>query len=198
MYFPLMIQLDRRQVVVVGGGEVAWRKCRLFADFGARVVAVAPEFSPEFQGDEQIGRIGEHYRPEHLAGADIVIAATDDRALNRAVYEFCCARRIPVNVVDDPELCSFIVPATVRRGDLVLSVSTGGKSPALAAGIRRQLEREYGPELEERLELLGEIRGLLLAADLPAEERRTRIIASARLETEQLHRLKAELENGAG
>ena len=194
MFFPLMVQMEGKQVVVVGGGLVALRKCMLFLDFGAEVSAVAPEFVPEFQQVAAVRRICASFHPQDLEGADLVVAATDSREINSAVSLCCRQRNIPVNVVDDPELCSFIVPATVRRGDLTLAVCTGGKSPATAGLIRRQLEQIYGPEMARRLELLGQIRELILQSEMPQQEKRNNLIHAARLDLSRLQVLKEALE----
>lgn len=186
MYFPLMVQLEAKRAVVIGGGAVALRKCALLLDFGARVTAVAPAFDAGFDMLPDISCIRDCYMPRYLAQAEIVIAASDDREINRAVSVFCRENRIPVNVVDDPELCSFIVPAVLRRGDLTLAVSTGGKSPATAGRIKRELAEHYGVDWEERLTLLGEIREDILRSDLPPAEKRRRIVESTDLEIEAL------------
>jgi precorrin-2 dehydrogenase/sirohydrochlorin ferrochelatase len=99
----------------------------------------------------------------HLEGAVLVIAATDDAGANRRVGAACRARGIPVNAVDQPEDCTFIVPAVVRRGDLLLAVSTSGRSPALARAVREELEARFGPEYADFLALMGSVREEVLA-----------------------------------
>ena len=102
----------------------------------------------------------------------MVIAATNSRELNAAIFHEARQRNILCNVVDDPEYCDFYYPAVVRRGDLQLAISTNGQSPALAQRIRRELEIQFGPEYGEWLEQLGKIRQQLFASKIDPEERR--------------------------
>ena len=126
-YFPLMVQLEQAPVLLVGGGRTAFHKARILVDFGACVRVVAPEVLPELeQLPVQVER-----RP--FSGADLeqsdwtlVVAATDCRTVNGQVSRLCRQRRIPVNVVDDPEFCSFYFPALLREGEVVCAVSSGG------------------------------------------------------------------------
>jgi precorrin-2 dehydrogenase/sirohydrochlorin ferrochelatase len=111
------------------------------------------------------------YRQGDLDGAFLVIAATDDPQVNRAVWEEALTRGCLVNVVDDPAHCNFILPAVVRRGDLSIAVSTAGASPALARRLRQSLEEQYGPEYAELVALLGKLRPRLLADFETGEER---------------------------
>lgn len=146
---------------MVGGGKVAERKVETFLEFGASVTVVAPELTPRLSDLAEEGII-EHaawtYEPADLDGAFLVVAATDDTQVNKAVFAEARRRGVLVNVVDVPELCTFFVPAMVRRGDLVISVSTSGKSPAMARRIREELESRFGPHYGELAELLGELR----------------------------------------
>ena len=173
MYFPFMRDVGGKPVVVVGGGMVALRKCELFLRFDADVTVVAPEVCGELEALEGIQIIRQSWDVSQLADAFAVIA------VNRAISEYCQAHRIPVNVVDDPALCSFIVPATVRRGDLTLAVSTAGKSPSLASKIRRELEAQYGPDYAERLALLGALRERVLALGMEPSARRRLLMQAA-------------------
>ena len=142
-YLPLFLDVKHRTCLVVGGGEVAARKVGLLLKCGARITLVAPELCPSLQSIADEGTV-EHrprdYRESDLDGAHLAIAATDDAAVNRQLSEQANARRIPVNVVDQPELCSFIVPSIIDRSPVVAAVSTGGASPVLARLIRSRLE----------------------------------------------------------
>ena len=158
---PITLDLTDRLCVVVGAGEVARRKVRDALAAAARVRVVAPEVDPELDALAADGRIElrrARFAAEHLDGAALVFVATDDEAVNEAAAYAAKAARVLVNVADRPVLCDFHVPATVRRGDLLIAVSTSGKSPALAARVRRTLEREFGPEYERLLRLLGRTR----------------------------------------
>ncbi len=142
-YLPIFVDVKGRLCVVIGGGEVAARKVDLLRRAGARVRVCAPALGESLQALAAEGQI--EYRPEcfqaaHLDGAALVIAATDDEAVNRAVHAAACARHLPVNVVDRPELCTFIMPSIVDRSPVIAAVSTGGASPVFARLIRAHLE----------------------------------------------------------
>ena len=142
-FLPIFLNLKGARCLVVGGGAVAARKAGLLLECGARVVVVAPELGETLAAEKSAGRI-EHvaarFADDHLAGATIVIAATDDPAVNAAVSQAAKARDLPVNVVDSPELCSFIFPSIVDRSPMIVAVSTGGASPVLARLMRAKLE----------------------------------------------------------
>jgi uroporphyrin-III C-methyltransferase/precorrin-2 dehydrogenase/sirohydrochlorin ferrochelatase len=142
-FLPIFLRIRDRPCLVVGGGAVAARKVELLLQAGGRVTVVAPELGEALQSLHQADRIG--YRPAAFSPADLegcllVIAATDDPVVNRQVSELCQARAIPVNVVDRPELCSFIMPAIIDREPVLIAVSTGGSSPVLARLLRGRLE----------------------------------------------------------
>jgi uroporphyrin-III C-methyltransferase/precorrin-2 dehydrogenase/sirohydrochlorin ferrochelatase len=142
-YLPVFLNLHGRSCLLVGGGEVAARKVSLLLEAGAAVTVLAPELCETLAAQAAAGRIAHrpgHFGPEALAQAALVIAATDDREVNRRVSEEARRRNIPVNVVDDPQLCTFIMPAIVDRSPVVIAVSTGGASPVLARLIRARLE----------------------------------------------------------
>lgn len=173
-YYPINLDLRGRECVVVGGGAVAERKVEGLLECGARVTVVSPELTPELLSLVEAGGIGwvnREYSPGALAGAFLVIAATDDRNVNQAVSDEAMSGGILVNVVDDPELCSFIVPATVKRGDLMVSISTSGSSPALARRIRGMVESCIGPEYGDLAWLLGELRDEVKSSHPAASDR---------------------------
>jgi len=192
--YPIILNLSGRRAVVVGGGEVALRKARALADAGAEVRVVAPKLLPEFAEDGRFECLAERYQKRHLKGALVAVAATDDEAVNRQVAEDARAAGVLVNVVDRPELCDFIVPAQVRRGDLLIAISTGGAAPALAKRLRERLEKEFGPEYATLLEALREVREDMKQRNIPADLRRRiferlaedDIVAAARQGTDAL------------
>lgn len=149
--------------MVVGGGDVAWRKVCSLKDAGAKVTVVSPEFCPELEKETGIERIQARYDTMYLKEAVLVVASTDDGEVNRRIYSDAVERGILVNVVDRPEFCSFIVPSSVMRGDLCISISTGGASPALARNIREFLEKQFGDEYGEFTKLLSEMRRKILS-----------------------------------
>ncbi|MBE0466675.1 MAG: bifunctional precorrin-2 dehydrogenase/sirohydrochlorin ferrochelatase [Candidatus Desulforudis sp.] len=159
--YPVFVKLAGQPCLVVGGGRVAGRKVRSLLEAGARVRVISPALADDLRELAAAGAIEYEprgYRPGDVVGAMLVISAADDPAVNRAVAEDCRARRILLNAVDDPEHCSFYVPAALRRGDLTIAVSTGGKSPLLARKIRERLEAEFDPRYGDYLALIGEIR----------------------------------------
>jgi len=151
---------------VVGGGRVAERKVRSLLKAGALVKVISPKITPSLFRLELKGQIVHHprsFRSRDLRGVFLCIAATDDRAINERVSGQALQLKIPVNVVDDPAHSSFIVPAVVEQGDLLVAISTSGKSPALAKFLRQQFQKEIGPEYSLFLELLGAVRKKVLS-----------------------------------
>jgi len=140
---PIFMNIKDRQVLVVGGGEVAARKAGLLLEAGAAVHIVSPDLAPALQTQVDEGlmtyRCGE-FMPDDLNGATLIIAATDNEAVNRQVSELAQARHLPVNVVDNPALCSFTMPSIIDRSPVQIAVSTGGVSPVLARLLRARLE----------------------------------------------------------
>lgn len=156
-----MIDLSGRLSVVVGGGTVAERKVETLLGFGAEILVVSPTLTPSLEELYRTGRIlveRRPYREGDLERAFLAIGATDDREVNRRLSEEAKRRGIPVNIVDDPLLSTFIAPSIVKRGDLVIAISTGGASPALAKRIRQELEEHYGEEYGEALQALQQFR----------------------------------------
>jgi len=129
-----------RSCLIVGGGEVAQRKASVLLDAGAMVKVVAPEISGAFADMPDVECVMDRFQPGHLDGAVLAIAATDDRAVNREVSQQARARNIPVNVVDNPDLCTFIMPSILDRSPLMVAFSSGGASPVLARMLRGKLE----------------------------------------------------------
>lgn len=164
-HFPLFIDLSGRPVLVVGGGVVALRKVQKLLPFGPRLRVVAPEVCREITETPGVSTARRRFRPADLRPAPaLVIAATDDRGLNHRISRLCRARRIPVNVADDPAACTFLFPALVTRGNLSAGVCTGGASPAAAAYCRGLLEGVLPDGLEEILSWLEGQRPAVKAA----------------------------------
>jgi precorrin-2 dehydrogenase/sirohydrochlorin ferrochelatase len=160
-YYPVMLDLRGKPCLVVGGGSVAARKITSLLKAGAMIHAVSPTFTAVLEDIESRGEAVLHRRPYQTGdcvGYTLIIAATNAAEVNEQVYQEASSQKIWVNVVDRPEWSSFIVPSVVRRGDLILSVSTGGASPSLARKIAGELEATYGDEYELYLEFLSEVR----------------------------------------
>ncbi len=160
-HYPVFLDLTGRLVVVVGGGTIAQGKIEGLLTAGACVQIIAPTLTLELQTLVREGRVDYTARPYaagDLAGADLAISATNDRAVNAQVWQDATAAHIWVNVVDDPPHCTFIAPSVARRGDLTVAVSTGGKAPVLAVRVREQIEALLGDEHAQFLELAGRLR----------------------------------------
>jgi siroheme synthase-like protein len=162
-YYPIFIDVEERNVLIVGGGGVSARKAEALLQYGARVTVVAPEIADEVsQLEPRIAIVRKRYEESDLDGRLLVIAATDDAAVNARVAGDCRRRQILVNVADALDLCDFIVPAVLNQGaaqgSVQIAVSTGGKSPALARALKRELQRVAGPEWAALNDLLGELR----------------------------------------
>lgn len=172
--YPINLIVDGRLCTIIGGGRVASRKAEALLECGASVKVVAPGLAPEFdQLEGEYQHVERHYRRGDLEGSFLVIAATDDDEVNRAVEEEARRLDLPLNVVDKPEHCNFYVPSSVRRGDLLVTVSTGGQLPALSKRLRQQLEVEFPDEWAEAMELLGDARrDVILRIDDEDEKRK--------------------------
>lgn len=166
MSYMVNLVLEGRLAVVVGGGEVASRKVEDLLVARANVTVIAAHTHDRIVALAEEKRILGHWRPyrtQDLHGAFVAVAATDDEALNARVAKDAVALNVLINVVDRPALCTFTVPATMRRGDLTLAVATEGRCPALAGVLREELEQRYGPEYAELVGLFGELRQQMIA-----------------------------------
>jgi len=159
--YPVMLDVAGRPCLVVGGGPVALQKVRGLADAGAQVTVVAPTVEADIEPLAKVER--RPYEPGEVAGYRLAVAATDDPAVNRQVFLDGEAAGVWVNSADDPDRCTFTLPAVVRRGPLMLTVATGGHSPAVSSWLRSRLDEEYGPEYETLIALLAEERAAIQA-----------------------------------
>jgi len=163
-YYPIFLNVKDKRCVVVGGGEVAERKVKALMEQDAQVMVVSQHLTAELEEMVRQGAIQvmlRDYRPGDLIGAVIAIAATDNAVVNHRIAEEGKRWGILVNVVDDPESSDFIVPSQFCRGDVVIAISTGGRSPALARKIRTELESCIGPEYDSLAQLLSQVRAEL-------------------------------------
>ncbi|MGD8521712.1 MAG: bifunctional precorrin-2 dehydrogenase/sirohydrochlorin ferrochelatase [Desulfobacterales bacterium] len=164
-YYPIHLDIRDRHCLVVGGGSVATRKTKTLLDCGARVTVISLQTSGTLQELAQAGSIvlkNRSYRSTDMQGIFLVIGATDDETLNQQISHDAEARNILCNIADRPEVCNFILPSIVHRGDLVITISTSGKSPALSKHLRKSLENQVGEEYDHFLQLMGSIRKKLL------------------------------------
>jgi len=172
-YYPILVDIEGQKVIVVGGGRVAQRKIEALLKHGADVHVISRDLTPTLERYVQDGRInflGREFKTDEIMGAFLVIAATDDPETNHKVSQAAKDAGLLINAVDQPPDCNFIVPSVVKRGDLLISVSTSGKSPALAKKLREELETRFGREYEGFLQLMGELRKKVLAKGLSREE----------------------------
>lgn len=160
--YPVNLLVAGRPVLVVGGGRVATGKVRGLLEAGADVTVVAPDVAPELEAlPVTIER--RPYRAGEVAGYRLAVTATGDARVDQQVFDDAEAASVWVNSADDPDRCSFTLPARVRRGDVLVTVSTGGRSPAMAAWLRDRLEDVVGPEYEALLEVLARQRDRMRA-----------------------------------
>lgn len=181
-YFPIFIEIEKKKCLVVGGGKVALRKVETLLRYDAQVHVVSREICTEIRallppeniheeellpspGDTNAGELlpecscgSEWPLPDYFTGAALVVAATGSREVNRRVAQFCRERRIPVNVADAPEKCTFFFPAVVKKGDISIGVNTGGKSPTVSSQVRRDIEKAIPDYYEAIADQLGVLR----------------------------------------
>jgi precorrin-2 dehydrogenase/sirohydrochlorin ferrochelatase len=158
--YPVFLELAGRRVVVVGGGAVAVRKAQALLEAGARLVVVAEHISDMMMAicaDSNAEVVRSKYSKDYLVGAVLAIAATNDRRLNKQIYKDCQELEILCNVVDEPQLCDFFVPAVVKRGRLQIAIGTEGDCPAYAGHIRKKLEKVF---TDKHGEFLAELEAL--------------------------------------
>jgi len=160
-YYPVFLDISDRVCVVIGGGQVALRKVKALIECGAAVKVISPDLCAELNQLAESGEIEtqqRRYRDGDLKDAHIVIVATDDHDTNREAVKEANRRAVLVNVVDDAGNSNFIVPSSMRRGDITIAVSTAGRSPALARKIRTRLEDYFGDEYASLALLLDDVR----------------------------------------
>ncbi len=165
--FPLFENIDRKTFMIVGGGAVAQRKVKSLLQFTSRIVVIAKE--TPITGVKVLKK---QLALTDLDEADFVIAATDDKELNRSISEYCQENRIPVNVVDDAALSTFLFPSVVKRGDLTVGISTGGTSPSYSQLLRKTLEDNLPDHIGGILERMGALRQVVPKA-IPDPKRRS-------------------------
>ena len=174
--YPVFLNLEGRSVIVIGGGGVALRKVQTLLATGAKLLVVAKHVEDELTAlcqDQGAKLINSEYSKEHLAGAVLAIAATNDNELNKQIYKDCHESGALCNVVDVPELCDFYVPAIVKRGDLQIAISTNGRCPAYAALLRKKLEKDFTDKHGEFLVELDLLRKYIIANVTDIDQRKT-------------------------
>lgn len=175
-YFPFFVELDGQEGLIVGGSTVAQRKIEKLLPYGSRLTVCAPDISRSIRAIPGLSLVERAFTPELLEGRAFVIAATDDPELNHHISRLCRERRVPVNVVDDRDYCSFLFPALVKRGSLSVGISTGGASPTGAIYLKKQIDAMIPERFGELLDWLDSTRGWAKEV-LPGEAARSRFFA---------------------
>ena len=181
-YFPMFVDMTERECLIVGGGNVAYRKVMVMLDFGAKVTVVAEDICDELRKltiddtankENRITFIKRRFERKDCDGMEMVIAATDDNALNHEIAEYCKANGIMVNAVDQKADCSFIFPSYIKEKNLVAAFSSGGNSPVLTQYLKGKEQEILTPFLGELNEYMGQIREKVIAQyDTEAERKR--------------------------
>lgn len=177
-YFPFFADITGQPCLIVGGGRIALHKIMKLLPFSPEIHVVAEDISPEITAIAGLHMSQRRFADSDLDGMMFAIAATDDHGVNTHVSRLCKLRRIPCNAVDDPENCTFFFPALAQRGDITVGVSTAGKSPLMAAELRRRAEQIITPEMAEICSLMGFIRPYVRER-FPEEKQRARVMAAA-------------------
>lgn len=194
MLYPINLELKDINITVIGGGEVAYRKCKNFLDFGKSVRVVSPEFIDEFELiKNDVELIYDEYKEEYIKDSFIVVAGTNNKEINKNIGIYCRECGKLVNVVDDIKLSNYTVPSYVKRGDLLISISTGGKSPSLSSKIKKELQEKYDDSYEEYINILGEIRKEIIKKNKNISERKKILNSLVNLTLEELIIIKNNL-----
>lgn len=173
-YFPFFIEIGQKPCLVVGGGMVALRKIEKLLPFGGEITVVSPAFCQEVEEMAGIRRIKRKFQRRDIEGRLFVIGATDDEAVNAEVSALCRERNIPVNIVDNPEKCTFFFPAMVKKGEFVAGFSSGGGSPLAAQFIRKRMEDTVPDGFDKVVETLANVRQRV-KAEVPDIKKREQI-----------------------
>jgi len=177
-FFPVFLNLKNKLCIVIGGGKVAERKVENLLTSQAKVKVISPEVTFKLKKLAEEGKIEwerRGYKKGDLDSAWLVIAATDNPEIQKEIFKEAEEKRIFCNVVDVPELCSFIVPSTIRRGLLTIAISTSGVSPAVARRLRETLEEIIGEEYVLYLKLMKDLRKQILNLNLSPEEKEKKL-----------------------
>ena len=171
--FPFFEDIDGKRFVVIGGGRVARGKVSRLLPFTDNITVISENTDIDF-----VPVIRRKFTQSDILSGDYIIAATDSEETNREIFALCQKHRKPVNTVDDPEKCTFIFPSLIKRGELVIGISTTGKSPALSKHLRQQMEAELDGDIEKVLDKMSLLR-VRLKALIPEQRKRSEILQRA-------------------
>ncbi|WP_331722023.1 precorrin-2 dehydrogenase/sirohydrochlorin ferrochelatase family protein [Alkalithermobacter paradoxus] len=193
-----MINLENKEVAIVGGGKIAFRKAKKLLEYGANLKIISPSIIPEIYniGDE-IEIIKDRYNEEHIRNSFMVIAATSSKCINEDVVSYCKKNRILCSAVDNINNSDFISVSSIKKGDLVISASTSGKSPSLSSKIIKELEYKYTEEYIEYIKLLGDIRQIVLQKCSDEHKKKKILNEIVSLSIEELKMRRYEYENSS-
>ncbi|MBF0449606.1 MAG: bifunctional precorrin-2 dehydrogenase/sirohydrochlorin ferrochelatase [Candidatus Magnetomorum sp.] len=190
-YYPININLKHRRCLIVGGGAVAFRKMNRLLECFATVTVISPQFDPEFLDKPQpkgIELIQRTIRNHDLDGFFMVFATTNDAQVNQCISEWAQKKNILCNIADNPETSDFTLPSIIEQGDLNITISTNGKSPALSRHIRKQLVNTFGDEYALFLVIMGNLRDILSTQQLSQDERKKKY--HTLIDMQLIHRIK--------
>lgn len=201
MFFPMMIDLADRSILIVGGGQVAYRKAKVMLEFGASLTIVSPEFVDGFldlkkehhEDTNRIEMIYDDYNASYVINKFLVVAATSSREVNREVVKDCNIHRVLVNNVDGKEKSDFITPAIYKNDNMTISISTGGSFPYLSKKMRREMEGKYGKYNAEYMQLLEDIRYKII--DKYPDKKRQIMDKVLELDIEELKSFKEDIHD---
>lgn len=189
--YPILLKLENKPVLVIGGGKVAERKVSSLLECEAKVFIISKDLTQGLKkllDEKKISYLASDFSPEHLNDKFLVIVATNNAKLNKDIAKTVKQRGILVNVVDQPSECNFFVPSILRRGDLIIAISSSGKSPAFSKAIRKELESRYGPEYGIFLDMIGAIRSILISGGY-SKERKEKVFKEL-LESDMINKIK--------
>lgn len=165
-YYPIMLNITDKTCIIIGGGNVAYRKIVSLLEYNARIIVISSNIDQKIKklnDENKLEWISRDYKTGDIDNACLLFAATNNKQANQEIYEEAWLKNIPVNIVDAPDLCNFMIPSKIERGDLTITVSTGGKSPLLAKKIRQELEKKFDNSYADFLNLMGELRRISIA-----------------------------------
>jgi len=174
VYYPAFLDITAKRCLVVGGGKVAERKVAMLLQFNAHVTVVGPVITRtllKLDNESKIEYLQRTYRAKDLDNTALVFACTDNSAVNNKIKTEAARKKIPVNVVDNPDLCDFIVPSIIRKGDLTIAISTSGELPLLSKKLRQKIEELVTDDYLEYLHIIGEFRKHLMKTVKEARKR---------------------------
>ncbi len=192
-YFPILISISNRPCLIIGGGPIARHKVVSLLKFSADITIIAPDIDEklaEIAGENNYKILKKQYQSSDLDGFEMVIAATGKKDLSKQIWQDCKERKILINTVDDPQYCDFILPATVKRGALTVSIGTQGKSPFLTKEIRGWMNRMFPPEWAEVVEIAADYRKQVLTRYPPMEKEKRDVCFARFLEIDWAAQLK--------